>query len=172
MSEQQAAKKQLERALAKLDMLAHFQETSTAAASVSSVAMPPGEPHGVLAPGVKSMPTPPVAAVGEGRLQNLPPGLHHRADEVLDHCRLVMRLLEEIRSPQYKVDFDIRHNIQQKILEAHYNEWCEEWNHHDDPIKSRYAYFEQYPQLVSVQPLEERTVTNKYEVEILEIQRQ
>ena len=90
---------------------------------------------------------PPPPPTPDHRPPSLPMCLHDRADEVFDHCRLVSAIIDEVNHAQYKLNAGIRYRAQEKILESHYDEWSDEWQHHAGTLQHRYDYFEKHHHL-------------------------
>jgi hypothetical protein len=96
----------------------------------------------------------PVAPDNDALLPSLPPHLHHRADEIFDHCRLIKAVIEEVNQARYKIDLGIRYRTQEGILDSHYNEWVHHMVSVGDRTSQqnshgRYDFLEKCPQLVS-----------------------
>ena len=91
-------------------------------------------------------------------ISSLPGHLHHRAEEIFDHCRLINTVLEEVHHTQYKLDLGIRYRTQEMILDSHYNEWAhyvesDAGSHEDQDVQNLFSFLEKSPELVSLQPL-------------------
>lgn len=86
-------------------------------------------------------------------LPHLPAHLHHRAEELFDHCRLINAVIEEVNHAQYKIDLGIRYRTQELILDSHYNEWVREVVSGEvssqHPPQARYEFLRKCPELVS-----------------------
>lgn len=55
---------------------------------------------------------------------DLPAGLKHQQERIVHHTHLVQKLVTEISSPQYKIDYGTRDRMHTGVLKKHYKEWA------------------------------------------------
>ena len=153
VEEKVASQKQYDLVLKRLDQLAVGNDESSTA-SLNKETISTTDSNITLVATSSSLPEKPERFMKESFLPRLPAHLHHRAEEIFDHCRLINAITEEVYHTRYKLDHGIRYRTQEMVMASHHNEWV---GYIDTPESDAYAHdtpsrcelLESTPQLVS-----------------------
>lgn len=157
VEEKIASQKQYDLVLKRLDQLTVGNDESSTASLNKETTRTTGS-NITLVTTASSLSEEPVQSMKESFLPRLAAHLHHRAEEIFDHCRLIDAVIDEVHHARYKLGLGIRYRTQEMVMDSHYNEWAghidaqeSDAYAHDTP--SRYEFLESTPQLVSLRTL-------------------
>ncbi len=154
VEEKIASQKQYDLVLKRLDRLT-VKEDNSSVSSLSKETMRTFGSSTTLVNTLSSFSESHAQPDGDSLLPKLPVHLHHRADEIFNHCRLINAVIEEVNHAQYKLDLGIRYRTQEMVMDSHYNEWVHQvesqignTEHHN--VHLQYDFLERSPELASL----------------------
>jgi Fungal N-terminal domain of STAND proteins len=146
VEDKNASEAKLQRVLKAIEDLKVSDAAPPYSASISSAFVPPvAASSTALSSAVKETERP--RAEPNQDLQQLPPALKAREEEIRHQCALLRNVIDEIGFRRYKIDHGLRDRMHRGVLRAHWDGWCSLRNLYGDEVLLR--AFSDVPAVVS-----------------------